>query len=72
MTEKSKQTIEDTRAKIKAMQNDIDEIYKNMCAEVSSEIDDEIEPWLFDYVFNCDESTVDSYFKMVQQKIYGE
>lgn len=60
--------IESTRCAIQKLTKIQECGYNILCEECGFDPDDS---WLYDYIFNCDESRSDEYTQMVKEKVYG-
>lgn len=63
--------VEVLRKEIAALQIKQDEIYENMLSKLG-EVDEQIEDWIFDYVYNCNVSPSEEYLKFVEEKLFEQ
>ncbi|MDB4314472.1 hypothetical protein N9955_00425 [bacterium] len=73
MKEENKQKIEGVREKIQESFKHQDDLYKELVKELQ-ESEDSISnrsiEFLWDYVFNCDENTTESFLKYIKGEIF--
>lgn len=72
LTSKNKLIVDEYRKDIKVLQLKQEELYYNMISRLEVLIDESQEDWLFDYVYNCEDTLDNQYTKHVTDKLFEQ